>query len=97
MQPIRSADLCSGIGLWAFALQGFARPVLYCENDPSVTPLLLSAMNKHLIPEANIHADLNDLEIAPGSVELITCSWPCQARARPLCARRIARGSPAAP
>ena len=79
MLPIKSADLCSGLGLHAWWSQGFAKPAIYCEICPKARALLLSCQRRGVIPEAPVHDDICTLKLEPGT-EFMTCSWPCQAR-----------------
>lgn len=79
MLPVKSADLCSGLGLHAWWSQGFAKPSLYCEICPKARALLLSGMRRGVIASAPVHDDLCTVELEPGT-EFMTCSWPCQAR-----------------
>ena len=57
-KKLQSVDLFSGLGLHSFWTQTFAETVLYCENDAAVRPLLLSAMERGLIPKAPVHKDV---------------------------------------
>ena len=77
MLPIKSADLCSGLGLHAWWSQGFAKPAIYCEICPKARALLLSGMGRGVIPEAPVHDDLCTVKLEAGT-EFVTCSWPCQ-------------------
>ena len=70
-KKIWSADLFSGLGLHGWWSQSFAQPVIYCEIDPLVRPLLLSAMHRGLVPKAPVHKDILDLELPWGVSSLL--------------------------
>jgi len=79
MLPLKSADLCSGIGLHAWWSQSFAKPEIYCEIELDPRALLQSAMTRGLIAEAPVWDDVKTIRL-PEGVEFASCSWPCQAR-----------------
>lgn len=73
-------DLFSGIGGITKALEGYVRPVAYCENDRHTQGVLLSRMATGDIPVAPIWDDVrslqsSDLQIKP---EIIYGGFPCQ-------------------
>lgn len=54
-------DLFSGIGGITKALEGYVRPVAYCENDRYAQAVLLSRMSEGAIPIAPIYDNVQDL------------------------------------
>ena len=73
-------DLFSGIGGLTKALEGYVRPVAYCENDRYAQSILLSRMWNGDIPKAPIWDDVRtlrkqELEQLP---EIIYGGFPCQ-------------------
>src|SRR3972149_8825591 len=73
-------DLFSGIGGITKALEGYALPVAYCENDPYCQRVLLSRMGTGDLPPAPIWDDVRtlqrgDLPIFP---DIIWGGFPCQ-------------------
>lgn len=73
-------DLFSGIGGFAFALRKVARPVAYCEIDPTCRCFLLHKMKQGVIPTAPIHPDVRLLtsKMIKGKPLLICAGFPCQ-------------------
>ena len=81
-----SIDLFSGLGGNAYAFRSFATPMMYCEKDTHVTPVLKAAILNGHIPWAPLHNDVTTL-IEHSSVYkavkhkrplLVSGSWPCQ-------------------
>lgn len=58
MGLLNSVDLFSGIGGFTLAMDGIARPVLYCDNNPHVIAVLKSNMTRSAIPRAPIVDDV---------------------------------------
>ncbi len=73
-------DLFSGIGGITKALEGYVKPVAYCENDRYAQAVLLSRMGSGDLPYAPIWDDIRTLgadEIS-GYPEIIYGGFPCQ-------------------
>jgi len=73
-------DLFSGIGGITKALEGYVRPVAYCENDRYAQAVLLSRMASGDIPLAPIWDDVRTLQkisLAEG-IDIIYGGFPCQ-------------------
>lgn len=72
-------DLFSGIGGLTEALDGYSRPVAYCENDRHATGVLLSRMARGDLPRAPIWDDVKTLtaEMLP-PVDIVYGGFPCQ-------------------
>lgn len=72
--------LFSGIAGSALALEGYARPVAYCEIDPAAQAILLTRMAAGDIPRAPIWDDVCTLGIddIPHEIDIITGGFPCQ-------------------
>jgi len=74
-------DLFSGIGGITKALDGYVRPVAYCENDRYAQGVLLSRMWSGEIPCAPIWDDvrtLRGLDLQSAPVDIIYGGFPCQ-------------------
>lgn len=72
-------DLFSGIGGITKALEGWVRPVAYCERDRYAQGVLLSRMADGSLPEAPIWDDVRTLEgRAMPPVDIIYGGFPCQ-------------------
>jgi len=72
-------DLFSGIGGITLSLQGYVRPVAYCENDRYAQCVLLSRMSDRSLPLAPIWDDVRTLHgsmLPP--VDIIYGGFPCQ-------------------
>ncbi len=72
-------DLFSGIGGITKALEGYVRPVAYCEIDPYARGVLLSRMASRAIPAAPVWDDVSSLRggMLP-NVDIIYGGFPCQ-------------------
>ena len=72
-------DIFSGIGGITKALEGYVRPVAYCENDRYAQCVLLSRMGAGDLPRAPIWDDVRTLkpEDLP-AVDIIYGGFPCQ-------------------
>ena len=68
------AGLFAGVGGIELGLRqaGFEAALL-CEIDPRAQAVL-----RHRFPEARIQSDVNDLEMLPRDVDLVTAGFPCQ-------------------
>jgi hypothetical protein len=75
---LRSLDLFSGIGGLTLALEPWAEPVAYCENDPYAQAVLLSRMHSGELPRAPIWDDVKTLrgDVLP-TVDLVVGGFPC--------------------
>lgn len=73
-------DLFSGIGGLTKALEGYVRPVAYCENDRYAQGVLLSRMARGDLPHAPIWSDITTLrtEELPKPIHIIYGGFPCQ-------------------
>jgi len=76
---MQGLDLFSGIGGITKALEGYVRPVAYCEIDPYARGVLLSRMFSGDIPDAPIWDDVSSLRgsMLP-SIDIIYGGFPCQ-------------------
>lgn len=74
-----SVDLFSGIGGITRALEGIAKPVMYCEIDPKCTEVLRANMKRGALPTAPICGDVRALGRATvkGAVDLVAGGFPC--------------------
>ncbi len=76
---LNGLDLFSGIGGLALALQPWARPVAYCENDRYAQSVLLSRMSEHRLPCAPIWTDIQTLRASEfGTIDIVWGGFPCQ-------------------
>lgn len=73
-------DLFSGIGGLTRALEGYVRPLAYCEIDPYCTGVLLSRMASGELPSAPIWDDVRTLRGSAirSRVDIIYGGFPCQ-------------------
>lgn len=73
-------DLFSGIGGITKALEGYVRPVAYCENNGYAQEVLLSRMRDGSIPTAPIWDDVRTLHASelPIAPNIIYGGFPCQ-------------------
>lgn len=82
MKPLMtSLDLFSGVGGITRALEGFARPIAYCEIDKDCQEVLKVRMEDGSLPKANIYDDvrkLNAKTLKVTAVDMIVGGWPCQ-------------------
>jgi len=80
LSSMRGLDLFSGIGGITKALEGYVRPVAYCENDRYAQAVLLSRMADGSIPIAPIWDDVRTLkaEDIGCPIEIIYGGFPCQ-------------------
>ncbi len=76
---LNGLDLFSGIGGITKALEGYVKPVAYCEIDPYPRAVLLSRMGTGELPIAPIWDDVTTLrgENLP-SIDIIYGGFPCQ-------------------
>jgi len=76
---LKTLDLFSGIGGFALALLPFAKPIAYCDKDPTAVEVLQHRMKSGDLPAAPIFKDVNDLQNKHLSkrVDLITAGFPC--------------------
>lgn len=76
---IYGLDLFSGVGGLSLALQGWVRPVAYCELDPYVRGVLLSRMRSGDLAVAPIWDDVKTLSgLHLPAVDLVYSGFPCQ-------------------
>ena len=76
---MRGLDLFSGIGGITKALDGYVRPVAYCEIEPYARGVLLSRMHSGDIPLAPIWDDVLTLRGAMlPQIDIIYGGFPCQ-------------------
>lgn len=73
-------DLFSGYGGISLGLQGYVRPLVYCEIDPYPQGILLSRMDEGSLPFAPIWGDVTKLDGKKfrGLAEIIYGGFPCQ-------------------
>lgn len=78
--PVNGLDLFSGIGGITKALQGYVRPIAYCENDRYAQGVLLSRMWTGDLPWAPISDDVRELRGVDFSspIDIIYGGFPCQ-------------------
>src|SRR5258708_30745208 len=76
---LNGLDLFSGIGGITKALEGYVRPVAYCEIDPYARGVLLSRMASGDLPDVPIWDDVSSLRgtMLP-RVDIIYGGFPCQ-------------------
>jgi len=79
---LNSIDLFSGIGGFALALEGYCKPLLYCDNSNHAQSQLRAAMTKGTLPRAPIVSDVRDRQairdvIGSRTVHVLTSGWPC--------------------
>lgn len=79
---MRSLDLFSGIGGFARALHGIARPVAMCDLDPDAREVLRCRMveRRPELPLVPVFDDVRALKAddLPLSVDIVVGGWPCQ-------------------
>jgi DNA (cytosine-5)-methyltransferase 1 len=76
---LHGLDLFSGIGGITKALDGYVRPVAYCEIEPYARGVLLSRMHSGDLPLAPIWDDVSTLRGAMlPQVDIIYGGFPCQ-------------------
>jgi site-specific DNA-cytosine methylase len=81
MAPLNSLDLFTGIGGITRALDGFCKPVAYCEVDEVCQEVLKNRMNDGFLPRAPLFSDVRRLsakDIGRKKVDIIVGGWPCQ-------------------
>jgi DNA (cytosine-5)-methyltransferase 1 len=76
---VNGLDLFSGIGGITKALEGYVRPVAYCENDRYAIGVLLSRMSSGDLPVAPVWDDVRTLQsgLLP-PIDIIYGGFPCQ-------------------
>ncbi len=76
---LHGLDLFSGIGGITKALDGYVRPIAYCEIEPYARGVLLSRMADGSLPSAPIWDDICSLtaDILP-KIDIIYGGFPCQ-------------------
>jgi site-specific DNA-cytosine methylase len=79
MGKLTSIDLFSGVGGITLALEGIARPALYCEINSGCRAVLERNMREGRLPKAPIITDVRSLTRAstPKQVDLIAGGFPC--------------------
>jgi DNA (cytosine-5)-methyltransferase 1 len=76
---LNGLDLFSGIGGITRTLDGYVRPVAYCEIDPYARGVLLSRISSGDIPDAPVWDDVSSLHGAMlPRVDIIYGGFPCQ-------------------
>ena len=79
---MRSLDLFSGIGGFAKALHGIARPVAMCDLDPDAREVLRCRMveRRSELPLCPVFDDVRALkaDMLPMKVDIVVGGWPCQ-------------------
>lgn len=76
---LNGLDLFSGIGGITKALEGYVRPVAYCEIEPYARAVLLSRMGTGDLPVAPIWDDVTTLiGSALPRIDIIYGGFPCQ-------------------
>jgi DNA (cytosine-5)-methyltransferase 1 len=77
---VNGLDLFSGIGGITKALEGYVRPVAYCENDKYAQAVLLSRMREGTLPQAPVWDDIRTLQasLLPDGISIIYGGFPCQ-------------------
>ena len=79
---LTSLDLFSGIGGLTLALEGFAKPVMYCDNSAPATQVLETLMSRGLLPKAPVHNDVQTLDknlpaLKGKKIDMIMGGFPC--------------------
>jgi len=76
---LNGLDLFSGIGGITLALDGYVRPLVYCESDRYCQAVLLSNQQQGLLPCAPVWDDVQTLQgdYFP-DVDIIYAGFPCQ-------------------
>lgn len=80
-RPLRSLDLFSGVGGMTLALEGYARPVAYCEVNSTCQKVLQARILDGSLPKAPILGDVREVTAASlkgQAVDIIVGGWPCQ-------------------
>lgn len=81
---INGLDLFSGIGGITLALAPWVRPIAYCENERYAQAILLSNMERGILPIAPIWSDVRTLtgsDLLAGefsAIDIIYGGFPCQ-------------------
>lgn len=78
---LSSLDLFSGIGGITLALHGIAKPIAYCEINPSSQRVLKKHIDAGDLPKAPVYADVKELNKSipiTKKVDAIVGGWPCQ-------------------
>jgi DNA (cytosine-5)-methyltransferase 1 len=80
MRKLKTLDLFSGIGGFAYALKHVSKVVAYCEKSDDCRRVLESNMTKKLIPRAKVFNDVQTLRThdLPKDIAMITAGFPCQ-------------------
>lgn len=73
---MKTLDLFSGLGGFAYALRHVCRPVAFCENDDAATAVLRRRFPK--IPVLENVKTLKTQDVAHYQPEMITAGFPCQ-------------------
>lgn len=73
-------DLFSGIGGITESLEGYVKPIAYCERERSAIAILLSRIFRNEIPNAPVWDDVQTLRggALPIQPEIIYGGFPCQ-------------------
>lgn len=79
---LTSLDLFSGIGGLTLALEGIARPVMYCDKDVNSQLVLKELMRRGKLPRAPVHDDITTLRMGAlprgiRNVDMIMGGFPC--------------------
>jgi hypothetical protein len=79
---LNSVDLFTGIGGFTLALEGYCRPLLYCDNKALIISALGSMMSRNMLPKAPVVTDVRDLEaikaaVRGRAVHVLTAGFPC--------------------
>jgi site-specific DNA-cytosine methylase len=82
MKPLMtSLDLFSGVGGITRALEGFTKPIAYCEIDPYCQQVLRRQMTQGTLARAPILEDVRHVNakvLKASRVDVIVGGWPCQ-------------------
>lgn len=74
-------DTCAGIGGFSVALRGVSKAVLYCEKDLRAQGVIRNNIQRRLLDQADIVADVRDLpnylKSKPIKYNILTAGIPC--------------------
>lgn len=78
MSLMRALDLFTGYGGITLALEGYVRPIGYCEIEEYAQKIISYRMADGSLPRAPIFADIKNLRGSIGVCDIIYGGFPCQ-------------------